>query len=96
MTELKTPLNTKIEDVPSRMISATYPLAYICFANAIHESAVSLVFRRNKEFFDIFQKEVNRGKEPTQAYVIVGRRLLYHIFTIMKDKKPYRQKIPTI
>ena len=65
-------------------------------ANAIHESAVSLVFRRNKEFFDIFQKEVNRGKEPTQAYVIVGRRLLYHVFTIMKNKKPYRRIIPAI
>ena len=35
-------------------------------------------------------------KEPTQAYVIVGRRLLYHISTIMKNKKPYRQRIPTI
>jgi hypothetical protein len=65
-------------------------------ANAIHESAVSLVFRRTKEFFDIFQKEVNRGKEPTQACVIVGRRLLYHVFTIMKNKKPYRQRMPTI
>ncbi len=59
-------------------------------ANAVHESAVSLVFHRNKEFFDIFQREINRGKEPTQAYVIVGRRLLYHVFTIMKNRKPYR------
>ncbi len=63
-------------------------------ANAIHESAISLVLHRNKEFFDIFQKEVKGGKEPTQAYVIVGRRVLYHVFTIMKNRKPYRQRLP--
>ena len=64
-------------------------------SNAIHESAVSLVYHKNKEFSEIFQRAVNRGKEQTQAFVIVGRRLIYHVFTIMKNKKPYRRRLPT-
>ena len=63
-------------------------------SNAIYECAVSLVRHGNEEFLDIFNREINKGKNNKQAYVIVGRRLLYHIFTIMKNRKPYRQRLP--
>ena len=63
-------------------------------SNAVYESAVSLVNNKNKEFLEIFNREIGKGKKPTQAYITVGRRLLYHIFTIMKNHKPYRQRLP--
>ena len=63
-------------------------------SNAVYESAVSLVNSKNKEFLEIFNRKIGKGKKPTQAYITVGRRLLYHIFTIMKNHKPYRQRLP--
>ena len=63
-------------------------------SNAVYESAVSLVNNKNKEFLEIFNREIGKGKKPTQAYITVGRRLLYHVFTIMKNHKPYRQRLP--
>ena len=46
-------------------------------SNAVYESAVSLVNNKNKEFLEIFNREIGKGKRPTQAYITVGRRLLY-------------------
>lgn len=46
-----------------------------------------------KSFFELFQREIIKRKEPTQALIIAGRRILYHMFTIMKNRKPYRQKL---
>lgn len=60
---------------------------------AAYESAVSLVNHRSKEFLDIFNREIGRGKKPVQAYKIVGKRLLYHFFSITKNHKPYRQRL---
>lgn len=63
-------------------------------SQAIHESSVSLVTWKNREFQKIYQREIEKGKKPTQAYIVVGRRLLYHIFSIMKNSKPYRERMP--
>lgn len=63
-------------------------------SNAVHESAVSLVMHRTPEFMEIFNREIRKGKKPTQAYIIVGKRLLYHVFSIMKNQKPYRERRP--
>ncbi len=63
-------------------------------SNSVYESAVSLVNNKNKESLEVFNREIGKGKKPTQAYIAVGRRLLYHIFTIMKNHKPYRQRLP--
>jgi transposase len=63
-------------------------------SNAAYETAVSLVANRNEEFFKIFEMEMAKGKERTQAYMVVSRRLLYHVYSILKNKKPYRQRIP--
>ena len=65
-------------------------------SNAIYECAVSLVTHKNEEFLDIFNREIKKGKKATQAYTVVGRRLLYHIYTILKNGKPYRQRLPEI
>ena len=62
-------------------------------SNAVYESVVSLVNNRNKEFLEIFNREIGKGKRPTQAYITAGRRLLYHVFTIMKNHKPYRERL---
>jgi transposase len=64
-------------------------------SNAAYEAAVSLVANRNEEFLKIFETETAKGKERTQAYIVVARRFLYHVYTILKNKKPYRQRIPT-
>ena len=64
-------------------------------SNAAYETAVSLVANRNEEFFKISEMEMAKGKERTQAYTVVSRRLLYHVYSILKNKKPYRQRIPT-
>lgn len=63
-------------------------------SNAIHECAVSMVNHKNEEFLAIFNREIGKGKKPTQAYTVVGRRLLFHIYTILKNRKPYRQRLP--
>lgn len=63
-------------------------------SNTVYECAVSLVNHKNREFLEIFNREINKGKGQTQAYTVVGRRLLYHIFTILKNKRPYRQRLP--
>ena len=62
-------------------------------SNAVHESAVSLVLHRTPEFLEIFNREINKGKKKTQAYIVVGKRLLYHVHSIMKNNMPYRERI---
>jgi transposase len=62
-------------------------------SNAIHQSAVSLVNHRNREFYELFSREIRKGKTNTEAYIVVGKRLLFHVFSIMKNKKPYRERI---
>ena len=63
-------------------------------SHAVYESAVSLVKHRSPEFLEIFQREIRKGKKPTQAYIVVGKRLLYHVHSIMKNHKPYRERRP--
>ncbi len=63
-------------------------------SNTVHECAVSLVMHKNEEFVDIFNREISKGKKPTQAYTVVGRRLLYHVYSMMKNHKPYRERRP--
>lgn len=63
-------------------------------SNAVYESAVSLVMHRSPEFMAIFNREIKKGKKPTQAYIVVGKRLLYHVYSIMKNHKPYRERMP--
>ncbi len=65
-------------------------------SSAVHQCSVSLVYQRNEEFLEIFNRELRKGKKKTQAYVIVGRRLLYHVYSIMKNQKPYRQRLPNM
>ena len=48
----------------------------------------------SEEFREIYYREKMKGKKDTQAYIIIGNRLLYHIFTILKNKKPYRKRLP--
>ncbi len=33
--------------------------------------------------------EIKKGKKREQVYINVGRMLLYHVFTIMNNHKPY-------
>ena len=63
-------------------------------SNTIYECAVSLVLHRNAEFIEIYNREINKGKKSTQAYIVVGKRLIHHIYSMMKNGKPYRCRIP--
>lgn len=63
-------------------------------SNSVYECAVSLVLHKNPEFLAIYQREIDKKKKPTQAYIVVGKRFLYHIYSIMKNEKPYRERIP--
>ncbi len=56
--------------------------------------ARSLVWNRSPEFFAIYEREIRKGKAKKMACMVVGKRLLYHVFSIMKNKKPYRQRMP--
>ncbi|MCL4480216.1 MAG: transposase [Candidatus Thermoplasmatota archaeon] len=62
-------------------------------SNAVHESSIKLVRYQNREFLNLYLRELSKGKKPTQAYVVVGKRLLYHVFSIMKNGKPYRERV---
>ncbi len=62
-------------------------------SNAVHESAISLVLHRNKEFYELFTREIRKGKTNTEAYIVVGKRLLFHVFSMMKNHRPYRERL---
>ena len=57
---------------------------------------MSLVNKKNEEFLKIFDREIAKGKKKTQAYVVVSRRLLYHVYSMLKNKKPYRKRSPIV
>jgi hypothetical protein len=63
-------------------------------SNAVHESAVSLVAHKNKEFCDLFNRELQKKKSRTESYVVVGKRLLFHVYSMMRNEKPYRKRRP--
>lgn len=67
-------------------------------ANHYLRSTVSVCARslahHSEEFREIYYREKMKGKTDTQAYIIIGNRLLYHVFTILKNKKPYRKRLP--
>ena len=61
-------------------------------SNAAYESAVSLVTHKNPELYSLFTRELEKRKSRTEAYVIVAKRLLFHVYSIMKNGKPYRER----
>ncbi len=63
-------------------------------SDAVYESSVSIVMHRTPEFYEIFNREIRKGKKVPQAYIVVGKRLLHHVFSIMKNHKPYRERLP--
>lgn len=63
-------------------------------SNAVYESAVSLVLHRNHEFHELFQREVTKKKSNVEACITVGKRLLFHVHSIMKNGKPYKERFP--
>ena len=58
------------------------------------KSAASLVVHRNKEFYNLFTRELGKKKSKTEAYVVVAKRLLFHVHSIMKNRKPYKERKP--
>lgn len=62
-------------------------------SNAVYESAISLVMNKNKEFYNVFNRELGKKKSIVQAYIAVSKRLLFHIYSIMKNHKPYKEKM---
>ena len=62
-------------------------------STAVYENAVSLVMNKNKEFYDILNREIGKKKSTVQAYIAVAKRLLSHIYSIMKSHKAYKEKM---
>ena len=48
---------------------------------------------KNKEFYDISNREIGKKKSNVQAYIAVSKRLLFRIYSIMKNHKPYKEKM---
>ena len=46
--------------------------------------------------FSGYMREIAKGKNRKQVYTVVSNRLLYHVYSMMKNKKPYRQRLPNI
>ena len=63
-------------------------------SNAAYESAVSMVAHRNEEFYNLFNRELEMKKSKTGAYVVVAKRLIFHVYSIMKNGKPYKERKP--
>ncbi len=59
-------------------------------------TAVSLVNHKNGKFLMIFNREIAKRKKKTRAYVVVSRRLPYHIYSMLKNGKPYRKRSPVV
>lgn len=62
-------------------------------SNAVYESAVSLVNHRNKEFYELLTREIRKWKTNTEAHIVVGKRLLFHVFSMMNNYKPYKRRL---
>jgi hypothetical protein len=41
--------------------------------------------------YDYYQKKIKEGRQKKQAMVYVERRLVNIVYSIMKNKTPYRQ-----
>ena len=63
-------------------------------SDAAYESAVSLVAHGNEEFYNLFNRELEKKKSKPEAYVVVVKRLLFHFHSIMKNGKPYKKRKP--
>ena len=63
-------------------------------SNTVYESARCLVQHKNEEFLKIYEREIGNGKKMKQAYIVVARRLLYYVYSMMKNEKPYRIRLP--
>ncbi len=61
-------------------------------ADTVFESAVSLVKHMSGEFYELFLREKKKEKEDNASYIAVRKRLLYHTYSIMKNRKPYRKE----
>ena len=60
--------------------------------NAVYESAVSLVMNKNGEFYNVFNREIGKKKSTVEAYIAVAKRLSFHVYSIMKNNKPYKER----
>jgi len=63
--------------------------------NTVSVAARSLA-QHSDEFKAVFVREKLKGKSNTQAYIVVGNRLLYHVYSILKNNKPYRKRMPVL
>ena len=52
------------------------------------------MMHRNEEFYNLFSSELEKKKSRTEAYVVVAKRLLLHVYRIMKNGKPYKERRP--
>ena len=63
-------------------------------AHTAYTVAASLVKHNVPEFRAIYDREIARGKAGTQALFIVSKRWLYHTHSMLKNGKPYRERMP--
>lgn len=63
-------------------------------ASTIYIASRSLVAHGSPEFKAVFDREISKGKHRKKAYTAVGNRLLDSIYSMLKNGKPYRERIP--
>ena len=63
-------------------------------ASTIYIASRSLVAHGSPEFKAVFDREISKGKHRKKAYTAVGNRLLDSICSMLKNGKPYRERIP--
>lgn len=62
-------------------------------SNVVHQSAVSLMNHRIREVYKLFSREIRKRKSNIESYIVVVKRLLFHVFSIMKNHKPYKERM---
>jgi hypothetical protein len=65
---------------------------YAYMSNAAYESAVSLVVPTNTEFYNLVNRGLEKMKSKTQAYVAVSKSLQFHVHSMIKNRKPYKER----
>ena len=63
-------------------------------ASTIYNASVSLVRSGNTEFKAVFDREMSKGKPVKMAFTTVGNRLVDSIYSMLKNNKPYCERIP--
>ena len=63
-------------------------------ASTVYKASTCVVRAGDTEFKAVFDREISKGKPVKMAFTAVGNRLVDSIYSMLKNNKPYCERIP--